>query len=213
MTLDSSLRPTNTSTWCWSAEWHTSRTRYVNTVHFPTAKSQDAIPCLKAVGLNPGTEIPRRLPRWPTTTCIDKGRTRRASLFNRLYIVTCGLVLFTHYFRLQLWQAFPYPPPCPLITRRHDMGRSGLYSNFKTLLHSLSLRTTEDEYEWRRMRSDMEAAVACKSPVRVWKYIPQTFQDSSNRPRCSNNCQTQHYSCNIPGCLYTNSMYFIVPLG
>jgi len=54
---------------------------------------------------------------------------------------------------------FPYPPPCPLITRRHDMGRSGIYGNFKTLLHSLSLRTIEDEYEWRRMRSDMEAAV------------------------------------------------------
>jgi len=106
MTLDSSLRPTNTSTWRWSAERHTSRTRYVNTVHFPTAKSQNAIPCLKAVGLNPGREIPRRLPQWPTTTSINKGRTWRASLSNRLYFVTCGLVLFSHYFRLQLWQAF-----------------------------------------------------------------------------------------------------------
>jgi hypothetical protein len=106
MTLDSSLRPTNTSMWCWSAEWHTSRTWYVNTVHFPTAKSQNAIPCLKAVGLNPGTEIPWRLPHWPTATCINEGRTWRSSLSNRLYFVTCGLVLFSHYFRLQLWQAF-----------------------------------------------------------------------------------------------------------
>ena len=106
MTLDSSLRRTNTNTWCWSAERHTSRTWYVNTVHFPTAKSQKALPCLKAVGLNPGTEIPRRLPQWPTTTCINKGRTWPASLSNRLYCVTRGLVLFSHYVWLQLWQAF-----------------------------------------------------------------------------------------------------------
>lgn len=92
----------------------------------------------------------------------------------------------------------PNPPPCPLITRRHDMGRSGLYSTFKTLLHSPSLRRTEDEYEWRRMRSDMEAAVACNSPVRVWKYIPKTFQDPSNRPRCSNKCQTQALQLQYP---------------
>jgi hypothetical protein len=105
MTLDSSVRPTNISTWCWSAERQTSRTWYVNTVHFPTAKSLNEIPCWNAVGLNRGAEILRRLPHWPTTACINRGRTWPASL-SRLYFVTCGLVLFSHYFRLLLWQAF-----------------------------------------------------------------------------------------------------------